>query len=56
MSNADVQIEVERIYKDLRAAHSAGFIRNVIRGLERKLNRDERQNEHDPKTDRVEES
>lgn len=56
MSNADVKVEVDRIYAELRESHSAGFIRNVVRGLERKLNRDERNHEHRPEADRVEES
>ena len=39
----------EQFYRELREQHDPGFVRMVIRALERILNRDERKNKTDKK-------
>lgn len=48
MSWREAQKDAEEIYTGLRAQHDAGFVRMVIRALERILNRDER---NEPRSD-----
>lgn len=51
MSWKAAQAEADRIYADVRARHPAGFVRMVIRALERKLNREEKARASPPQPD-----